>query len=116
MGVYDCLTRGSQVKCWDCEMETKEVGDKVADGDYVVLLQEGGYVRVKGGIIVRIVENYGRKLYYPEDFPNERCIDKWGSEVKTAKDLEHACIFGEAHYYWYHLKRRKEWLKRRNAL
>ena len=108
MGVYDLLPRGSQVKCWDCEMETKGTGDKVADGDYVVLLQEGGYVRVKGGIIEKIVENYGRKLYYPEDFPDERCIDKWGSEVKTARDLEHACMFGK-HYYWYKiLKKRRE--------
>ena len=86
-------------------METKKVGDVVAGGDCIVLLQEGGYVRVTNGVIKKIVENYGRKLYYPEDFPGERCIDKWGNEIKTAKDLEGACMFGN-HYYWYHLRRR----------
>jgi len=86
IGVYDILPRGSQVKCWGFEMKHRKVGDIVGGGDYIVLLQEGGYVRVKGGIIEKIVENYGRKLYHPEDFPNERCINKWGGDVKTVKE------------------------------
>lgn len=90
MGVYDYLPRGSQVKCWNCEMEPKKVGDNVGGDypEYIVLLREGGYVRVKDGVIVRIVENYGRKFYYPEDFPTFPCIDKWGGFVENRKDLE----------------------------
>ena len=102
MSAYDMLPRGSQVKCWSCDMKTYRVGDEVPElyPEYVVLLVEGGYVRVKAGIITRIIENRGRKAYYPEDFPKEVCIDKWGTEVKERADLEHSNIFGCNYYWW----------------
>ena len=90
MGVYDTLPRGSQVKLWYSEMGVKIIGDAVPDFNidkYVVLLREGGYVQVEKGIITKIVENYGRKYYYPENFPNVICFDKWGCEVGSRKDL-----------------------------
>ncbi len=31
MGVYDVLPDGSQVKLWNCEMRTVNVGDSVPD-------------------------------------------------------------------------------------
>ena len=88
MGVYDVLPDGSQVKLWDCEMVTKKVGDSVPDfglEEYTVLLREGGYVRVKNGVIVEIKEN--NKIYYPEDFEGVPCFDKWGSPVNSRNDL-----------------------------
>jgi len=60
MGVYDMLPKGSQLKLWNCEMITKKVGDSVPDFDlpeYVVLLREGGYVKVTAGKITEIKEN-----------------------------------------------------------
>ena len=101
MSNYDSLPKGSRVKLWGCKMEDKKVGDRVGRGDYIVLLQEGGYVRVKDNVIEKIVENYGRKLYYPEDFPTFACFDKWGNKVKSASDLEGTGTLGH-HYYWYH--------------
>lgn len=89
MGVYDMLPKGSQVKLWNCEMVTKKVGNAVPDfglPEYIVLLRESGYVHVKNGIIVEIREN-SKLDYYPEDFPNIVCFDKWGCEVGSHKDL-----------------------------
>jgi hypothetical protein len=71
-------------------MATKKVGDKVPDFGlpmYVVLLREGGYVVVSLGEIVKIVENNGRKYYYPEDFPDTPCFDKWGGRVDLYTEL-----------------------------
>ena len=95
MGVYDQLPRGSQLKCWRGTMEIRHVGDNVPDlglDEYIVLLREGGYVMVETigsgwGIITKIVENYGRKLYVPEDFPGVTCVDKWGAIVESGDDL-----------------------------
>ena len=90
IGSYDVLPKGSQVKCWTCEMESLKVGDSVNDfglPEYIVLLREGGYVRVKGGIITKIVENRGRLFYYPGDFEGIPCFDKWGNRVNSADDL-----------------------------
>lgn len=89
MGLFDMLPRGSQVKCWECEMNTHKVGDIVPPfyPKYIVLLQEGGYVKVEGGNITKIIENKGRKYYYPEDFPGIPCIDKWGGIVPDKKHL-----------------------------
>jgi len=89
MGVYDMLPEGSQVKLWYCEMVTKKIGDTVPDfslGEYIVLLREGGFVRVKNGIITEIREN-SKIDYYPEDFEGLVCFDKWGCEVGSHKDL-----------------------------
>lgn len=91
MGVYDYLPKGSQVKLWDCMMGCKEVGDAVSGFDlpkYIVLLREGGYILVEKGIITKIVENYGRKFYFPQDFPNTPCFDKWGNEVQDVSELK----------------------------
>lgn len=111
MSIYDMLPKGSQVKCWNCEMETKHVGDSVLclsfdtslkDSDYVILLREGGYVKVEDGIITDIREQSNMN-YYPEDFSDYLCIDKWGNEVHSYSDL-----IGQFHglngmddpYYW----------------
>ena len=90
MSTYDMLPKGSQLKLWECEMSTKRVGDTVPtfslDG-YIVLLREGGYVVVESGKITKIVENNGKKYYYPEDFPNTSCFDKWGSSIPSRESL-----------------------------
>ncbi len=89
MGVYDMLPKGSQVKLWECELHTKKIGDAVANfslPEYIVLLREGGFVRVKDGIITEIREN-SRLNYYPEDFPGTPCFDKYGGRVDTYEDL-----------------------------
>ena len=90
MGCYDMLPRGSQVKCWGEEMRSLKMGDAVPDWgmpEYIVLLREGGYVRVTKGVITKIVENLGRKFYYPEDFKGTPCLDKWGGTVSKREDL-----------------------------
>ena len=100
MGMFDSLPRGSQVKCWFNMLVVLKVGDSVPTlyTDYVVLLREGGYVRVKDGTITKIVENLGRKYYYPKDFPNLPCIDKWGKAIQGDGDLEGIGLLNE-HYY-----------------
>ena len=102
MGVFDSFQRGSQVKCWGCDMAVYKLGDAVPElyPEYIVLLVEGGYVRVKGGIIVKIIENRYRKAYYPEDFPNKVCIDKWGNLVTNKANLEHRNLMGGNYYWW----------------
>ena len=89
MSVYDVLPKGSQVKCWSNSMRLMQIGDEVPKLDpdnssYVVILREGGYVRVESGVIFDIVEDY--KPYSPEDF-DLPCCDKWGNEVGTSEDL-----------------------------
>jgi hypothetical protein len=98
MGVYDMLPMGSQVKCWGSTMDVKEVGDSVPSYaiEYIVLLQEGGFVRVKDGIIVEIVEDGIPR--YPEDF-DLPCIDKWGGFVQNKHELEGCCMFGYDYYF-----------------
>lgn len=89
MGVYDMLPKGSQIKLWECEMITKKVGGAVPSfglPEYIVLLRESGYIRVKNGAIVEIKEN-SKFDYYPEDFPEIICFDKWGCEVCSHDDL-----------------------------
>lgn len=106
MGIYDILPEGSQVKLWDSEEGvTRRVGDTVPSfgvDKYVVLLREGGYVLVEGGIITEIRENT-KINYYPEDFPDQTCLDKWGCEVGSRHDLvgQFQGIMGmEDPYYW----------------
>ena len=89
MGVYDMLPKGSQLKLWECEMVTKKLGDTVPGfnlKEYIVLLREGGFVRVRDSVITEIREN-SKLDYYPEDFPNIICFDKWGCEVGSHSDL-----------------------------
>ena len=107
MGIYDTLPKGSQVKCWDCNMEEKRIGDIVLpsyDEDYIVLLQEGGYVRVSEDVITEIVEDGVPR--YPEEFAPIGCIDKWGEGVSDKESLEGRCMF-DYHYYFIH-DRKKE--------
>lgn len=90
MGMYDCLPKGSQVKLWNCILATKEVGDTVLDfglPEYIVLLREGGFIKVENGIITVIVENLGKPYFYPEHFPDIPCFDKYGNQVTTRNDL-----------------------------
>jgi len=106
MGTYNCFPKGSQVKLWNCDMSTKVVGDIVPDfglDKYIVLLREGGYVIVEKGKITKIVENHGRKYYYPEDFPGIPCYNKWGCLVESKDDLigTFQGLIGMADpYYW----------------
>lgn len=99
------LPKGSQVKCWACEYKTYHVGDSVPSipyfggsaREYIVLLAEGGCVRVEDNKIVKIVES--QKAYYPEDF-DLLCVDKWGETVRNRADLEHRNIMGGHYYGW----------------
>ena len=100
MSSYDMLPEGSQVKCWGCEGETKQVGDTVPDlglANYTVLVREGGYVKVDNNVIAVIVEDGIRRS--PEDFPTSICLDKWGSLLVTAGDLKATGLIGEDYYY-----------------
>lgn len=88
MSMYDVLPHGAQLKLWGCDMVVKKVGDVVPDfgqPEYIVLLREGGYVRVKNGVIIEIKEDRNLSLY-PEDF-NVPCYDKWGGLVVTRDKL-----------------------------
>lgn len=90
MGAYDILPKGSQVKCWGDEMKLRKVGSTVYDfglPEYIVLLREGGYVKIEKGIITKIIENHGQKFYYPENFKDIPCLDKWGNQVASRDDL-----------------------------
>ena len=100
MGVYDCLPKGSQVKLWNCEMLALNVGSKVPDfglKEYIVLLREGGYIRVIDGRIIEIVEDGVPR--YPDDFRRYSCFDKWGLNIKTDEDLKGSGILGEDYYF-----------------
>lgn len=105
MSTYDELPKGSQVKCWDCEGKTYKVGDTVPTifnplQSYIVLLEDGGYAKVSlSGRILEIVEDGVPR--YPEDFPSELCIDKWGSSATTTDDLKGRAMFGYHYYYWH---------------
>lgn len=93
MGLFDMLPKGSQVKIWDCIMKGYQVGDEVPmEGDYVVLLVEGGFVRVKNGVISDMAED--AKPRFPEDFPDETCYDKWGQIISSKDELFGTGMFG----------------------
>ena len=102
MSLFDSLPKGSQVKLWECCMTTYKVGDTVPEfyPEYVVLLVEGGFVKVKNGIITKIVENKHRKCYFPEDFPGVPCLDKWGGLLKNKQSLEGISLMGNNYYWW----------------
>ena len=98
MNTYDTLPDGSQVKCWECESRMLVVDRLVPDlgmEEYVVLLREGGYVKVEDRVIVEIVEDDVPR--FPEDF-KVPCIDKWGSTVRNRKDLKKVGALGENYY------------------
>ena len=99
MGLYDILPKGSQVKLWCCEMQYVNIGDSVPNFDleeYIVLLREGGYIRVRDGIVTEIVEDGEPRG--PEDF-EVSCFDKWGNFVMTSEDLEGVGYLGEDYYF-----------------
>jgi hypothetical protein len=52
--------------------------------DYIVLLREGGYVKVIAGIVTEIVEDGISR--YPEQF-DLPCFDKWGNRVSRLPDM-----------------------------
>ena len=98
--MYNILPKGSQVKCWDGEMSHLEVGDLVLPSyadEYVVLLQEGGHVRVTGDVISEIIED--RKPRYPEEFTPMLCLDKWGDIVPDTASLRGRVMFGYNYYF-----------------
>jgi hypothetical protein len=79
-------------------MKVKRVGDAVPSFNlprYIVLLREGGYIDVKNGKISKIVENFGKKHYKLESFPNIPCVDKWGNLVVEDDDLNECGLLGE---------------------
>jgi len=88
MGVYDTLPNGSQVKCWGSMMRMLDVGSKVGKlgdkKDYIVLLREGGYVKVIKKKIVKISSHREKKC--PCDFKLP-VFDKWGDRVYCMNDL-----------------------------
>ncbi len=102
MGVYDTLPGGSQVKCWDCDMTTKQVGNVVPElaPEYMVLLREGGYVHVLNGVIAEIVEDGVPR--YPEHF-TVPCFDKYGTQVYTGRVMVglFAGLFGMDDEYFF---------------
>ncbi len=99
MGIYDILPDGSQVKCWECEMKVLHVGDKVGKLDgaksYIVLLREGGYVKVKKRKISKIVEDGVHYLIM--DLKPLPIFDKYGNRIYSTFDLKD--IFGYEYYY-----------------
>lgn len=108
MGVCDMLPKGSQVKLWECEMLGKEIGSKVPSFDlpsYIVILREGGFVKVNKGKIVKIQEEH-HKPYYPEDFAPIPCFDKWGGQINNRSELEPTDPF--CYYYWLYWDRQEE--------
>lgn len=92
MGTYDTLPKGSQVKCWDCNFSDIKIGSEVGTihhfqpRSYVVLLSEGGYLRIINGTVVDIVED--QKPRTPEDFPDEYCFNKWGVLILDKKGVD----------------------------
>ena len=98
MGVYDILPKGSQVKCWKCEMRHLDVGDKVGKlngyKDYIVLLREGGYVIVTKKKISLILEDSTVRGVYNETLP---VFDKYGNEIHSMGELKG--LLGENYYY-----------------
>ena len=102
MGCYDTTPKGAQVKLWDCNFKRIEVGSEVEDyrpAEYIVLLQEGGYIRVKNGIVMEIIED--DKPRYPEEFVPLPCYDKWGADIETTEDLKSRDMFGYNYYHFY---------------
>ena len=99
MGVYDILPKGSQVKCWGSKMRHLDVGDKVGnivgEKNYIVILREGGYVKVIKKKINKIVEN-GVKYLIIEIEPLP-IFDKYGDRMDHTDGYKSP--FGDDYYY-----------------
>jgi len=99
MGVYDWLPNGSQVKCWKCRMEQLDVDSKVGklvgEKNYIVLLREGGYVKVINKKISKISSH--RKKKDPKDFKLP-VFDKYGEMLFSKEDM-HGLLPNESYYY-----------------
>ena len=103
---YDILPNGAQIKCF-YERRTRhlKVGDEVGGLDrlptYIILLREGGYIRVADRKIAEIVEDGWP--YSVEDFEYpEYCyavFDKWGDRISPDNDLMHRGGLGEPYYF-----------------
>jgi len=101
MGVYDTLIDGerkAQIKCFDCEMNTYKVGDKVPlSGTYILVLPEREDVRfalVKDGIFIGLsdslpyfIDKWGRHLSGVADFsdPYEELVQSISEEAKRGE-------------------------------
>lgn len=105
MGVYDTLIDGerqAQIKCFNCEMNTYKVGDRVPyDGSLVIVLPSRGenirYAIVKDSIffgftncppvIPTIIDKWGEHLVSYDDFkdPYEELTQNMSKEMKAAE-------------------------------
>lgn len=98
MGAVDYLPDGSQVKCWKCENKLIDIGKKVGkllgEKNYMVILREGGYIRVRRGKIVEILEDRIKHHYVTSEIP---MFDKYGSRVYDTDGLKG--ILGEDYYF-----------------
>ena len=107
MSDYDITPKGAQVKCFSCNYTVIQVGQEVLAyyPEYIVLLQEGGYIHVKNGNVVELIED--KKPRYPEEF-SIPCIDKWGGVVENSEALKGRCMFGFDYYYAHEKKPARE--------
>ena len=98
MGVYDILPNGSQLKCWKCEMKKLTVGSRVGKlqgkRSYIVVLREGGYVEVRRGKIVKILEDRQKHHIVSLETP---MFDKFGNRVYDTNGLKD--YLGSDYYY-----------------
>ena len=83
MGVYDTLIDGdkqAQIKCFDCEMNTYKVGDKIPrDGTFIIVLpprENKRYAIIKDSIFLGLTDRY------------PKIIDKWGCVLGSVHDFE----------------------------
>ena len=82
MGVYDTLIDGeeqAQIKCFDCEMNTYKVGEKVPrDGSFIIVLpprESKSYAIIKDGIFLGLTDR------------QPAIIDKWGCYLISCDDF-----------------------------
>lgn len=105
MGCYEILPKGSQVKCWECKMQCKNLGDQVpsVDGErsYYVILREGGYVKVVDNHITEIVEENELRVYIPEltHVSQLPAFDKYGNRVTRKVNPIDLPFGGTEEYY-----------------
>ncbi len=82
MGVYDILIDGdkqAQIKCFDCEMNTYKVGDKIPrDSSFVIVFpprENKRYAFIKDGVFLGLTDRY------------PVIIDKWGCQLGSYADF-----------------------------
>jgi len=102
MGVYDTLIDGdkqAQIKCFDCEMNTYKVGDKIPrDGTFIIVLpprENKRYAIIKDSIFLgltdrmpAIIDKWGCYLISCDDFRDHpaELVEKISKEAKMEAD------------------------------